>query len=143
MKIKFDTVFNSFNNKIVKCTLNCTVYDLKPHFNLIGINNKTLINDTKVESRLCFPEGSYAYTFTVTGTAKCHKEDKFNEIIGKRISESKATIKACKIASEICYRIYTDLMTKATNFSNDTYRIEKILRGEMTHLAMLKRNTND
>lgn len=138
MKIKFDTLFESYNNKVVKCTLKCTVYDLKPHFNLIGFGEEILINDAEVTANLNLPYGRCAYSFTVKGIAKCSEGDKFNETLGRRISESKATIKACKIASEICYRIYKDLMAKSTSFSDDAYRIENILKGEIEHLEMLK-----
>lgn len=45
--------------------------------------------------------------FTVKAIAKCSKEDTFNKTIGKKLAESRANLKAFKIAAKFYDAIYS------------------------------------
>ncbi len=51
--------------------------------------------------------------FTVKAIARCNSEDTFDEVIGKRIAESRAKVKAFKIAKNVWGCIAKDLSNKA------------------------------
>nr|DAG83989.1 MAG TPA: hypothetical protein [Caudoviricetes sp.] len=51
--------------------------------------------------------------FIVTAKAKCDSEDTFDEVIGKRIAESKAKAKVFKIAKNVWGCIAKDLSNRA------------------------------
>ena len=51
--------------------------------------------------------------FTVTAKARCNPNDTFDEVIGKRIAESKAKTKAFKIAKNVWNCIAKGLAKKA------------------------------
>lgn len=55
--------------------------------------------------------------FTVTAKARCNPNDTFDEVIGKRIAESKAKTKAFKIAKNVWNCIAKGLTEKA-NIAN-------------------------
>ena len=55
--------------------------------------------------------------FTVTAKARCNPNDTFDEVIGKRIAESKAKTKALKIAKNVWNCIAKGLTEKA-NIAN-------------------------
>lgn len=52
---------------------------------------------------------NYEITFTVNTMSKCKDDDKFNEIKGLHICETKAEIKALKIVSKFISRIKREL----------------------------------
>lgn len=61
-----------------------------------------------------YPIVSSCGKFTVSATSKCHKDDTFDEIKGKRIALHKASIKAFTIAEKV-YKLYGDSQVKAAN----------------------------
>lgn len=74
---------------IVVCILRCTT----------GVDNTDIWNITQTkwwEKRL--PNVDYRGIFTVRAKATCCKDDKFDEVIGKRIAESRAKAKAYRTA---------------------------------------------
>jgi hypothetical protein len=74
---------------IVVCILECTT----------GVSNTDIWSYTQTEwwsKRL--PNVNYRGDFTVRAKAICCKDDKFDEVIGKRIAESRAKAKAYRTA---------------------------------------------
>lgn len=74
---------------IVVCILECTT----------GVANTDIWSHTQTEwwsKKL--PNVNYRGDFTVRAKAICCKDDKFDEVIGKRIAESRAKVKAYKTA---------------------------------------------
>ena len=62
-------------------------------------------------------------TFTVKAIAKCNKEDTFNETIGKKLAESRANLKAFKIAAKFYDVIYSYYVIRA----HEVFTMKKIL----------------
>ena len=89
---------------MVICVLNCYV-DL--------ISNPYFMMFEYGKHRKLLPNISRDGRFTITSIAKCHKDDTFDEIKGKRIAESKAKIKAFNIAGKV-YKFYADAIEKAS-----------------------------
>lgn len=74
---------------IVVCILECTT----------GVANTDIWSHTQTiwwDKRL--PNVNYRGDFTVRAKAICSKDDKFDEVIGKRIAESRAKAKAYRTA---------------------------------------------
>lgn len=59
--------------------------------------------------------------FTVTAKAKCAPDDKFDEVIGKRIAESRAKSKAFRIAKNVWSCIAEKLLNEY-NISMEMYK---------------------
>lgn len=62
-------------------------------------------------------------TFTVKAIAKCNKEDAFNETIGKKLAESRANLKAFKIATKFYDVIYSYYASR----THEVFTMKKIL----------------
>lgn len=75
-------------NKTVVCTLNCNVQEYKHVDALYMYGN--MYAKSGVHS---------SGTFTVKAKARCNASDTFNEVVGKRIAESRAKAKAYKVAA--------------------------------------------
>lgn len=75
-------------NKTVVCTLTCALQEYKHVDTIYMYGNMYLKSGV---------DGSG--TFTVKAKARCNASDTFNEVIGKRISESRAKAKAYKVAA--------------------------------------------
>lgn len=83
--------FKVFPEKgIVVCTLECDT-QICNHYN-IWYSSEWWKKLHKVK---------YGGTFTVTAKAKCGTNDKFDEVIGKRIAESRAKCKAYSTAEKL------------------------------------------
>ena len=58
--------------------------------------------------------------FTISAKSRCHIDDEWDEIKGKRIAESKATKKAFKIALRI-WCLLTQELNKASNLTDELF----------------------
>jgi translation elongation factor EF-4 len=88
-------------NKVVLCTLHVHTQLFK-HPAWISISRDFFVKR--------FPFIEYNGEFIVKAKARCNKEDVFDEVIGKRIAESRAKVKAYNIASRMW-----ECITKAMN----------------------------
>lgn len=79
-------------NKVVLCTLYVDT-QLSKHPAWISISREFFAKR--------FPFISYGGEFIVKAKARCNKEDEFDEVIGKRIAESRAKVKAFSIAARM------------------------------------------
>lgn len=124
MKIKTNIEYKVFKERVVVCNINCEVTGV----NFGDIRKTYTYNNT--------PLSFYYDTieFDVSAKAKCSPYDIFNLETGKRIAESRATIKAMKVIrafleDEVSY--YFNIITK---LSRDNTKVENILYREMKHL---------
>ena len=78
--------------KVVTCKITATINRAQT-----GIAEGCLI--PKMIKALKAYTGKSAYNYEIEGRATCTKEDEFDEILGKRIAESKAKKTAFKIAA--------------------------------------------
>lgn len=76
-------------NKTVVCTLNCNVQEYK-HVDALYMYGNMYAKSGVHNSG----------TFTVKAKARCNASDTFNEVVGKRIAESRAKAKAYKVAAK-------------------------------------------
>lgn len=126
-----EPTYQVFNGRVVKCTLKCTAIfedidtivplgvELPPHCDL----------------RYCYKDKGKdmeAIILTTTGIAKCDKSDTFCEETGRRIAESKASIKA--------YSSLKKLLFKATNRLLDEMREAVRYHGRLAILEDMERN---
>lgn len=79
-------------NKVVLCTLHVNT-QLSKHPAWISISQDFFAKR--------FPFISYNGEFIVKAKARCNKEDEFDEVVGKRIAESRAKVKAFSIAARM------------------------------------------
>lgn len=107
MKLKQKVVFNSYNQKVVKCTMRCLIE--------YGLNNDLY------------------YEFEVVGIAKCHNDDKFDEDLGKRISESRASIKAYSTAKRYMASWMKLINDHVDQSKTDMVRLNDLLDKETNH----------
>ena len=79
--------------KVVVCVMNADIQLLKfDSWDMIKIS------DWKAKAPMV---NNSCGMFTVTAKAKCATDDKFDEVIGKRIAESRAKSKAFRIAKNV------------------------------------------
>lgn len=76
---------------------------------------------------------------TITSKCKCYKDDKFNEVIGKRVAESKLKIKAFRIADSVLKAILEDFTKNKNNVVKEYNRINYIRTKEESHLLGLSK----
>lgn len=107
MKLYQTTEFGVYNDKVVKCTIDC---------------------------RLVYADGQAEAYFTVTGVAKCHEDDKFDEKLGKKIAEAKASKKAYETAIRHLERVKKVLLTTLMVTDEDIERADTMLMTEEKHL---------
>lgn len=75
--------------------------------------------------------------FTVKAIARCNKDDKFDEVIGKRIAESRAKAKAYMVAFKF-WDICAKEIEKLTNFCNNLKKSCVLANmGEKEHIEEL------
>lgn len=77
--------------------------------------------------------------FTVKAIARCNKDDKFDEVIGKRIAESRAKSKAYKVAGKfwlICSLKIKDMVRTCLNLK-EACRIAEV--NEIEHIKELSK----
>ena len=99
-------------NRVIICIITCGT-------NMISIPSYIMeIYREKVMPKLnmCNAFG----VFTISAKSRCHIDDEWNEIKGKRIAESKATKKAFKIALRI-WRLLTQELNKASNLTDELF----------------------
>ena len=100
---------------IVICTLTCTT----------GVANTDVWNYTDSKWwKKKLPNVNYAGDFKVRAKAFCSKDDKFDEVIGRRIAESRAKAKAYKTAMKfwnICSIKINEALSQCLNFKNACY----------------------
>ena len=73
-----------------------------------------------------------------TGVAKCHPEDEWDEVIGKRIAESRAIQKVMKkVKRYIKYKL-EDLNKEVNALSSLSDKVEQILSKEVDHEVSIK-----
>lgn len=130
MKINFDTKYHVFGDKVVKCTILCTLTDCNeliyiPNFRGCPIKIEALPNRELIQS------------FEVTANAKCDPKDKFDLETGRRIAESRASIKALKIISGIAKKSREFLAKADMKLIEDYNKAEYILTREESHLNIL------
>lgn len=116
MKLYQDVIFQDFNNKVVKCTLTGKLSYTDPFTNVL-----------KEEE------------FTTIGYAKCHNDDSFNLEVGKRIAESKASIKFYKKVRSYYKSELRKMMDIGNIFMESFKKVEKLLQSENEHLIMFKK----
>ena len=75
-------------NKTVVCTLNCNVQEYK------HVDVSYMCGNMYEKSGV-----SFTGHFTVKAKARCNASDTFDEVVGKRIAESRAKAKAYKVAA--------------------------------------------
>lgn len=77
--------------------------------------------------------------FTVTAKAKCNSDDTFDEVVGKRIAESRAKAKAFKIAKNVWTSIAENLANstkKAVIMAKNCEVVEEV---EVKHIEKLSK----
>ena len=91
-------------------------------------------DDWKVKAPMV--KNSYG-KFTVKATARCNPNDTFNETIGKRIAESRAKVKAFRIAKNI-WSCITKKLFNEYNISMEMYENCKAMeKFESNHVKEL------
>lgn len=131
MKIKFGVPeFRRFQEKVTKCTLAVDV---------VGCNKDVLkklklfefLNETFIEV------GETSFSFEVQAVTKCSPKDTLDKVVGERVAESKATIKALKVIKAVLTEGEKTLRKSLVQNSNDLLRLEDIMKGEKKHLTNL------
>lgn len=85
------------------------------------------------------PMVNYKGEFTVTAKARCSSEDTFDEVIGKRIAESRAKAKAFKIAKNVWSCIAKDLSSKAKTAEKMAENCTIVEEVEVRHVTELSK----
>ena len=113
---------------IIVCILKCDM-QLSEH--------PCYLNSNFGEHSKKYPSVDNYGRFTVSATSKCHKDDIFDEIKGKRIALYKASIKAFAIAEKV-YKVYGDSQVKAANiYYNNMNNCHNIVLDKSTQLNNL------
>lgn len=76
--------------------------------------------------------------FTVVGVSKCHADDTFDEVLGKRIAESRAKKDAYDKAYKVWNMIYKHYIKMAKLASNMAVACFKAKNIEVEHIIRLK-----
>lgn len=77
-------------------------------------------------------------TFVVIGISKCHADDTFDEVLGKRIAESRAKKDAYDKAYKVWHIIYKHYIKMAKLASNMSVACFKAKNVEVEHIIRLK-----
>lgn len=105
--------YKVFNDKVVVCTLKYSVQYPDVYF------------------------GSNAEFYTVTGKAKCSDYDIFDLETGKRIAESRATLKLYKIIKNYMRAYMRDVKNKLISITDDYGKINRMIDTENHHYKIL------
>lgn len=100
-------------------TVKCTLY-----FSLLGRKDNPIfkIGDNKTMNRICKSTNNTNFPyFTAVGTARCNKDDEFNEDFGKKLALTRAQEHAFIIASRAYGKIYNDLSNLSDMFYKYAY----------------------
>lgn len=79
------------------------------------------------------------FQFKAIGVAKLHKDDVWDETIGKRVAESKAKIAVYKMGKKICANYKKNINILANDVDHLTDNLNKFLQTEEKHLLKLKK----
>lgn len=132
-----EPTYQVFNDRVVKCTLKCTAIfedidtivplevELPPH-------NCDLSYCYKDKGR-----DMQAIILTTTGIAKCDESDAFCEETGRRIAESKASIKVYSSLEKLLFKTNVRLLDKVRETARDYGRLAILKKTEMDHLYEL------
>lgn len=112
MKQYQSTKFETFNDKVVYCYLTTEVY----------IMDNDLI----------------PVVFVTKGKAKVHKDDQFDELIGKRIAESRAVSKMYHKLQVFLRKSVKELENAQTELCLLHKKLDKLMLKESDHLTKLK-----
>lgn len=85
------------------------------------------------------PEADDFGRFTVRAIAKCSPDDTFNEVIGKRIAESRAKAKAFNISSKVWLCIaekLADISSKASSLGQNCAKMQEFEFNRVTELSV-------
>lgn len=124
MKIKTNIEYKVFKEKVVVCNINYKVTDI----DFRCIRKTYTYNNTPLKFYYDTVE------FDVSAKAKCSPYDIFNIEIGKRIAESRATIKAMKVISALLEDGANYHFNRVTELSGYNTKVENILYKKMKHL---------
>lgn len=114
MKIYQESSFVQEDNKII-CTIKC-----------------------RFVPYLCGKEQSDRIVeFSVKDCAKCHPDDEFNEIIGKHLSERRASVKVFAKVKQILLSYAEQLCLKVNDLNSDLAKIEFMLDKSIQDVYML------
>jgi len=114
MKLRFENSFETYSNKVTKCNLVMYINDL------LGTP----------EQKLC----------EVTGISKLHPDDEWDEILGKRIAESRALIKARKVLNRFIKIGIAEEKTIIKVLESELKKHTLKLDNEIAHLNSLIKN---
>lgn len=129
--------FVSEDQKTVACVLDCTL-QLNKHPQSDMITDSVMI-DSILDK---FPElKDWRGNFRVRATAKCSPEDTFNEVLGRRISESKAKAKAFKFTMKVYKYILEKFLHATSDVINTIEACQVAYEVEEEHLGKLKEET--
>lgn len=124
LKIEQPKFYIHSHKKVVVCELNCEIQELP---------FKAKIN------RKHFNDSQWYGEFKVKASSKCRPGDEYNEELGMKIAESKATIKAFDKARRIL-EDYKDIIGKEWDKANTSVDFfEQILGRECMHFESLTR----
>lgn len=133
MKLKLNSYYQSFQDKVVKCVTHCVIEDCEE----LVYFPKFRDCDMTIEA---LPNGTIIQSFEVSALAKCDPQDSFDYVKGKRIAESRACIKAFKIVDGLIEKS-REMLTKTDNllikaYNRNGYNLAK----EEAHLNILLGN---
>lgn len=112
MKQYQSTKFETFNNKVVYCYLTTEVY----------------LTDNDI----------LPVVFITKGKAKVHSDDKFDELIGQRIAESRAVSKMYHKLQVFLRKSVKELESVQTELCLLHKKLDKLILKESDHLTKLK-----
>ena len=115
-------------NKVVLCTLHVDT-QLDKHPAWISISSDFF--------RKRFPFIGYSGEFIVKAKARCNENDLFDEVVGKRIAESRAKVKAYSIARRMWVCITKTMKRFTLQFSNTMHACEEAETIERRHVEEL------
>lgn len=131
MKIRFGVPeFRIFQEKVTKCNMTVDVVDCNKDV-LKNLRLFEFLNET------CIEVGETSFGFTVEAITKCSPKDYFDKVVGERVAESKATIKALKVINAVLTEGEKALRKSLVQNSNDLLRLEDIMLREKKHLTNL------
>lgn len=124
MKIKTDIEYKVFKEKVVVCNINYKITDIDYRC----IRKTHTYNNTPLKFYYDTVE------FDISAKAKCSPYDIFNLETGKRVAESRATIKAMKVIRAFLEDECNYYFDRITELSRYNTKVENILYKEMKHL---------
>ena len=131
MKIRFGIPeFRRFQERVTKCNMTVDVIDCNKDV-LKNLRLFEFLNET------CIEVGETSFGFEVEAITKCSPKDTLDKVVGERVAESKATIKALKVINAVLTKGEKALRKSLVQNSNDLLRLEDIMLREKKHLTNL------